>query len=341
MQLDPRTRNIVVVGASAGGVQALEALFRALRADLRAAFLVVLHVPPHTPSGLDKVLGRATPMPVVIARDGQALEAGTVYVATSDHHLALDEHGIRITRGPKESRARPSVDVLFRSASTAFGARVVGVVLSGALDDGTAGLWAVKDRGGLALVQEPAEAMHPSMPESAIEHVEVDLVAPLARLAERIAEAVFEPVGEVPAPRREGHAVENVIALEGNGLKAGVMKLGRVSRFTCPDCSGVLVEIREDSIVRFRCRTGHAFTLKTLLAEIDAAIDKGLWDTLRAVEERVMLLRQMAEVALGSHADDVAARCRGQADEAEARAAPLRELVLDPRFFGHERDAGS
>lgn len=330
-------RDIVVIGASAGGVEALRGFFAALPADLDAAILVVLHIPADTPSQLDQVLANATPLPVVIAEDGQPIEHGRVYVASADRHLMVTPQGIRLSRGPKEVRARPSVDVLFRSAAAAFGSRVIGVVLSGALDDGTAGLWAIKDHQGATLVQIPSQAMHPSMPESAIAHVQVDFVGTVEALADKIRELVGTAAPVVAdSAFSQQRAMENDIAMEGNALKAGVMNLGKVSPYTCPDCHGVLMQIEEGTIVRFRCHTGHAFSLKTLLAEINDAIDNGLWATLRAVEERVMLLRQMEQLAHASGmSDDEAAQFRKQADDSEKQLQPLRDLVLDPGFFGH------
>lgn len=336
-ELDTNVRNIVVIGTSAGGVQALIALFENLPADLPAAFLVVLHIPAHEPSVLHSILSRVTSMRVVAAQDGQRIEARTVYVAIADRHLMLTENGIRLTRGPKECRVRPAVDVLFRSAAVNYGARVIGVILSGALDDGTAGMWAVKDRGGLTYVQEPSEAMLSSMPESAIEHVDIDLVGSAAVLATELSKVVGSRIDDqLPHEVKARHVIENVISLKGNGLEAGVMGLGKVSQFTCPDCHGVLVQIEEGPIVRFRCHTGHAFSIKSLICEVNAAIDSGLWDTLRAVEERILLLRQMAQQANSVGAPGDAAECSRQADLAEKRLKPLRELVLDPKFFGHD-----
>lgn len=328
-------RDIVVIGASAGGVEALRGFFHALPADLDAALLVVLHIPADTPSQLDRVLGYSTQLAVDIAKDGEPIRNGHVYVASADRHLMATAQGIRLSRGPKEGRSRPSVDVLFRSAATAFGSRVIGVILSGALDDGTAGLWAVKDHQGVTLVQAPDEAMHSSMPQSAIAHVQVDLVGTVEALAARVGELVGTAAPEVMQTASTQLALENYIAMEGNALKAGVMNLGQVSKYTCPDCHGVLVQIEEGTIVRFRCHTGHAFSLKSLMAEINEAIDNGLWASLRAVEERVMLLRQMEQLALASGASDEADRLRQQADASEKRLQPLRELVLDPGFFGH------
>lgn len=330
-------RDIVVIGASAGGVEALRGFFAALPADLDAAVLVVLHIPADTPSQLDQVLANATPLPVVIAEDGQPIEHGRVYVASADRHLMVTPQGIRLSRGPKEVRARPSVDVLFRSAATAFGSRVIGVILSGALDDGTAGLWAIKDHQGATLVQLPSQAMHPSMPESAIAHVQVDFVGTVEALAAKVGELVgtAAPVVADTAFSLQ-RAMENDIAMQGNALKAGIMNLGKVSPYTCPDCHGVLMQIEEGTIVRFRCHTGHAFSLKTLMAEINDAIDNSLWATLRAVEERVMLLHQMEELAQASGMSGEAMQWRKQADDSEKRLQPLRELVLDPGFFGHQ-----
>jgi two-component system chemotaxis response regulator CheB len=180
--------------------------------------------------------------------------------------------------------------------------------------------------------------MHASMPESVIKHVEVDHVGTARQLADVIAGLVGSPAPVAPpADNAENARVETLIALEGDGLKAGVMELGKVSKYTCPDCHGVLVQIEEGSIVRFRCHTGHAFSLMTLLAEVNESIDTGLWDTLRAIEERVMLLRQMEQLARGSQRVAEADRCKLQADETEQRLKPLRELVLDPKFFGHDQ----
>ena len=329
--------SIVAIGGSAGGIEAARALFTALPADLPAAFLVVIHIPPHSPSQLDKVLASCTSMPVAAAEDGERIRAGRVYVACADRHLMVDAGHLRLTRGPKECRARPSIDVLMRSAAIAYGPRLTGVVLSGLLDDGTAGLWAVKDRQGIALVQDPAEAQYSSMPESAQLHVAVDFTGTAVALAGEITRRVGHETGSKTAPSAaDRQELEALIANQGNALRSGVMKLGKVSQYTCPDCHGVLVQIEEGSIVRFRCHTGHAFSIKTLLAEVNDSIDKGLWDTIRAVEERILLLKQMAELAKHHQSLAEAATCERQAADAEHEIKKLRDLVLDPRFFGHD-----
>ena len=330
---------IVVLGASAGGVQALCAVVGGLPGSLPAAVFVVLHIPAHIPSQLPGILQRSTAMTVVPAQDNADIHPGHVYVAPADRHLLVEPGRVRVTRGPRENRARPAIDALFRSAAAAFGPRVVGVVLTGALDDGTAGLWAIKDRGGVALVQDPASAEYQSMPESALQHVRVDKVLPLERLPAEITRLVCSlPENPVDSPSPEPMRIENIIAREGRALELGVMSLGRVSEYTCPECRGVLVQIEEGSIVRFRCHTGHAYSMRTLLAELDLAIDNGLWATLRAIEERILLLRRTAERAAEAGHEAGAVRCRAQADEALRRAEPLRKLVLDARWLGPPQD---
>ncbi|MEW6022316.1 MAG: chemotaxis protein CheB [Pseudomonadota bacterium] len=327
-------RHIVVIGASAGGVPVLQDLFALLPPDTSASYFVVQHLAAHTPSQLDRVLQGATAMPVHFARNDEPILPDTVYLAAPDRHLLVEDGRTRITRGPRECRARPAVDVLFRSAALAYGPQVIGVVLSGSLDDGTAGLWQIKDRGGLALVQDPREASYPSMPESALEHVEADCVAPVAALARRIIEetATPRPLPCPPQPRAR-QQVENQVAMGGNGMQAGVMGLGEVSTYTCPECHGVLVQIEEGRLLRFRCHTGHAYSPKSLLVEVNEAIDSGIWDAIRVIEERILLLRQMADMAAAAGKEEDARRLRAKAGQAEDKCKPLRDLVLDADFF--------
>lgn len=330
-------RNIVVIGASAGGVEALRAILARLPCDSSASFFVVLHMPSHSPSQLDSVLQAVTRMRVHVASDSQHILPDTVYVAPPDRHLILEHDRMRLTRGPRECRARPAIDVLFRSAALAFGPRVIGVVLSGSLDDGTAGLWQIKDRQGLAFVQDPGEAMYRAMPDSAIRHVQVDCIATIEVLADTIASELAACVA-LPAPpaARPTQQVEALIAMEGNGLRAGVMDLGKMSQYTCPECHGVLVQIEEGKLVRFRCHTGHAYSFRSLLAEVNHAVEARLWDTVRAAEERILILQQLAAIAeAGGHSDE-ATSLRSKADLAEEKCRPLRALVLDADFFAGE-----
>lgn len=335
--LDCSRRNIVVIGTSAGGVEALRTLFANLPSDSAASYFVVLHLPAHSPSQLDRILQNVTPMHVTFAHDRQLIMPNTVYVAVPDRHMVLEADRVRVTRGPKECRARPAIDVLFRSAAVTFGPRVIGVVLTGSLDDGTAGLWQIKERKGLAFVQDPADAAFSSMPESAAGHVDVDLQGTIEQLAAAIsresATTIALPQVEAPGKTQE---VENAVALGENAMHAGVLDLGAVSRYTCPECHGVLVQIEEGRLVRFRCHTGHAYSFRSLLAEVDDSIDANLWSTLRAIEERILILQQLAALADEAGKPVEAARLRARAGEAERKCEPIRELVLDTGFFALE-----
>ena len=326
-------RDVVVIGGSAGGLDALTRLVRELPADFHAAILVVLHIPAHVPSELHRILARETSLPVAPAVNGELIQPGRIYVASADRHLMIEDDHIRLTRGPRENRTRPAIDVLFRSAAYNLGARVIGVLLSGLLDDGTPGLWAIKDRGGIALVQSPDEAFYPSMPESAIEHVRVDAVLPVQELAATLVEwtqASFET--EEAAPASESMQIEYRIELEENPLEQGILRLGPFSSNTCPECHGTMVKIQEGSIVRFRCHTGHSYSIQTLLAHVNETIDDHVWSAIRAIDERILVLHQMAEMA---QREDETAQCLEQVKLAGERVEVLRQLVLDTQNLGH------
>lgn len=337
--LNQERRNIVVIGASAGGVDALRTLFARLPTGLSISYFVVLHLSAQYPSQLDRILQAMTPMPVAFASDRQHILPDTVYIAPPDRHLMLERECIRIARGPRECHSRPAADVLFRSAALVFGQRVIGVVLSGSLDDGTAGLWQIKDRNGLALVQDPEEAQHRSMPDSAIEHVDVDFVGTIDALATRIAQAAIEALPQLPGaekPPRQGAEIENAVALGEKGMGAGIMAIGTPSAFTCPECGGGLAQIEEGRVVRFRCHTGHAYSFQSLLSDVNTSIDNHLWSTVRVIEERILILGQLADMAEQNGNPDEAARLRAKASLADRKCQPLRDLVLDTDFFASD-----
>src|SRR4051794_38133876 len=237
-------RDIVVVGASAGGMDALQKMVAVLPKDLPAAVFVVWHLSPGIRSVLPEVLSRTGPLPAAHPTDGDPIEPGRIYIAPPDHHMLLERDYIRVTKGPKENRFRPAVDPLFRSAAYVFGARTVGVVLSGALDDGTAGLWAIKLRGGTAVVQDPADAMHRSMPLNALDNVEVDYKLPVADIGPLLGRLAREPAAPEPliaVKERDKMEAEVKIARESDPrLEDVFLKHGELSPFTCPECHGVL-----------------------------------------------------------------------------------------------------
>lgn len=322
-------RDIIVIGASAGGIEALKGLVAGLPAALPASLLVVVHVAAQSPGVLPGLLTRAGPLPAVMAAEGMLVEPGHIYVAPPDYHLLVEQGGLRVTRGPKENHFRPAIDPLFRSAAFTYGARVIGIILSGMLDDGTAGLWAVKQRGGLAVVQTPSEALYAAMPQSALTHVAVDYCLPVTELAALLPQLVEEPLaspGEIPMS--EALAIETRIALEENPLASGLLQLGQPSLYTCPECHGVLLRMAEPSLVRFRCHTGHAFTLASLLAALNESVEQALWNTVRLLDEQVFLLHLLTQEGQPTVPDELAQAVVAQVEATEAQRQVLRHLVL-------------
>jgi two-component system, chemotaxis family, protein-glutamate methylesterase/glutaminase len=323
-------QKIVVIGASAGGVETLQSFVRALPPDFAAAILIVLHVPAHTPSRLDEILERAGPLSACHPKDGEPILPGRIYVAPTDQHLMVEASCIRLTRGPKENRQRPAIDVLFRSAASQFGPNAIGIVMTGMLDDGTAGLWAIKDRGGVAIVQAPEEALYRSMPDSAIKHVSVDhslRIADMPGILDKLLRMPSVTVDRSAAPATM--TLESQITVEGDALARGVMQLGKMSGNTCPACSGVLIEIKEGPILRYRCHTGHAYSLKTLVAEVDAEIDSTLYRAMRAIEERSILLDRIAQLDLARENGENTGYFERTAKAMADRAQQVKQLALD------------
>jgi two-component system, chemotaxis family, protein-glutamate methylesterase/glutaminase len=256
--------DIVVVGASAGGVEALVGLAASLPAGLPAAVFVVLHVPSTGTSALPDILSRHGRLPASHVNDGEPIEHGRIYVAPPDHHLLVRTGHLHLARGPRENGHRPAVDPLFRSAAREYATRVVGVVLSGALDDGTAGLVAIKSRGGVTVVQDPEDALYPGMPGNALEHIDVDHVLPAAAMGALLARLALEPASAPPGPAPTDMKVE--VEVEGFSMEAMEGEHpGEPSGFSCPDCNGVLWGIDDGGLQRFRCRVGHAWSPESLL----------------------------------------------------------------------------
>ena len=289
-------RDIVVIGGSAGSVEAVITLARGLPADFPASIFLVIHRGDDGPSLLAELLDRAGPLPAVSAEENQPIERGTIYVVPVDRHLLVGRNHMHVRRGPRENRMRPAVDPLFRSAAAHCSTRVIGVVLSGNLDDGTAGLRAIKRCGGIAVVQQPDDAACPSMPMSALEHVDVDHVVASADLPELLVRLVAEPrPPEVEAPRDV--RIEALIAAQELTTVADQKKLGKLSPLTCPECHGVMYEITEGNLIRYRCHTGHAFTLGSMRSAATEAWEKALYEAMRAQQEQVLLMQVMAESA--------------------------------------------
>jgi two-component system chemotaxis response regulator CheB len=325
------SRDIIVIGASAGGVEALQSVVRSLPMRLPAAIFVVVHFPERAVSILPRILSRAGPLSAVHAADGDQIVPGRIYVAPPDRHLMLSPNGVRLFRGPKENGNRPAIDPLFRSAATAFGQRVIGVVLSGSLDDGTSGLASIKRHGGLAVVQEPEDAMFASMPRSAIDNVKVDRVAPARYIAKILKELVDEPIASDTFVVSKDDMMENELSA-GNldAIETPDQHPGTPSTFGCPDCGGVLWELRDGEFIRFRCRVGHAWSGDALLAEQTEQFDDAMWTALRALEESASLSRQIAARHRARGADSLARRFDDQAETQESRAEVIRAALVEP-----------
>ncbi|MFE1748643.1 chemotaxis protein CheB [Coleofasciculus sp. H7-2] len=321
--------DIIVLGASAGGVEALTQLVKALPPDLPAAIFVVIHFPAHSTSVMPSILNRCGSLKACHPSDGEAIQHGRIYVAPPNYHLLVKRGYIHLARGPRENGHRPAIDPLLRTAAQFYGRRVVGVVLSGNLDDGTAGLAAVKQRGGVAVVQDPNDALFAGMPRSAIENVEVDYILPLSAIAPTLVSLAQEPVVE------EGEdSVTDEIEIESEIAELDMAALhkddrpGTPSGFGCPDCGGTLWELRDGQLIRFRCRTGHAFSAETLLAEQSEALETALWNAFRALEERAALSRRMHQGARDRNQTRSAARFEEQAHQAQHNATVIRQLLL-------------
>jgi two-component system chemotaxis response regulator CheB len=319
-------RDIIVVGASAGGVEALAEFAAHLPAHLPVAVFIVLHMPAYGHSVLPEILNRRGPLPAAHPQEGEVIQPGHIYVALPDHHLLMKAGHILLTRGPAEHTHRPAIDTLFRSAARAYGPRVVGVVLSGTLDDGTAGLQAIKMRGGLALVQDPAEAMFAGMPQSAIESVAVDAVQPIAELVKTLARLAGTPTAQENPPVTPNQE-EDVTVSEMNLDTLDTRMEGKPSGFSCPDCHGVLWEISEGELVRFRCRVGHAFSPDSLLASQSESLEEALWAALRALEESAALAERLQSRSAERGHVLSAQRFSAQAQDARARAATIFEAL--------------
>ena len=321
-------RDIVVIGASTGGVAALMELVKGLPADFPAPIFVVMHVPADSPSLLPQLLGSVSALKARHPQTGEEVEAGVIYVAPPDHHLLLEDHRVLVTRGPRENRFRPSIDALFRSAAYTYGPRVIGVVLTGYLDDGTSGLWSVQRMGGVAVVQEPHDAEQPSMPINALEFVAADYVLPLAQLGALLTRLTQEHVSaktRLPAAELDLLKVELTIAKQGGGFELGIIEMGKPTPFTCPDCHGALTQLIEGKLIRYRCHTGHAYTVSALLSEVSESVESMLYQSMRGLEETKMLLHNIGMHFTETQQTEVAALFFRKADLTGQQA----RIVLD------------
>jgi two-component system, chemotaxis family, protein-glutamate methylesterase/glutaminase len=331
--------DIVVIGASFGGVEALSHICAKLPPNLPAAVFVVIHIPSHGRSLLPVVVSRGGGMQAFHALDGAVIEPGKMYIAPPDNHIILKNGHMRVVRGPRENRARPAIDPLFRSAAYAYGPRAIGVVLTGYLDDGTAGLSAIKKRGGIAIAQDPADALEPSMPRSAIHHVKVDHVIALSGIPPLLEELVRTPAPD-PALFPVPPQMENEVKIEELDMATlnNDDRYGQPSAFSCPECGGVLWEIEDGELVRYRCRVGHAFSSETMQAEQTDALENALWTALKVLEENATLLRRIKMRAKKDGLQRMVENYEERLKVSEQRAEILRRVLSDKQLFDQPGD---
>ncbi len=288
-------RDRIVIGASAGGVSALRELVAGFPADLRAAVFISLHMFERGELLLPDLLSRAGPIPACPARDGLPIEDGHIYIAPPDHHLLIGAERMRLGHGPREGLQRPSINVMFRSAATSFGDRVAGVVLTGLLDDGAAGLWEILERGGVTIVQDPAEATYRSMPESAIRGLNVQYILRLNEMAPLLTRL---SMGEKRAP----HTVPEAA---GDTLPHATFRLQ-----TCPECGGIMTLEQHGSLKEYACHVGHRLGLQSMISEKIDVVERSMWSALAQSEELVALLEDTQDdeqpALMGSRASEIA-----------------------------------
>jgi two-component system chemotaxis response regulator CheB len=325
------TKDIIVIGSSAGGVEALSRLCAALPADLPAAVFIAQHLSPSAKSVLPQLLDRAGPLPALAPVDGQAFERGHIYVAAPDHHLLIRPDKVLMRRGPFENRTRPAINALFRSAARTYGGRVIGIVLTGLLDDGTDGLIAIKAAGGTSLVQDPDEAEWPSMPRNAVKRDHVDHVVPLAGLAALLGQLVCEDAGpSIPLP--DEYVTEDQIAAQEFAImEPDIVTPGEASRLSCPDCGGVLNQIETGAERRFRCQIGHGFTPLGLADAQNQELERAIGVAIRTHRDRIRLFSQMAENARERGLPHASARWEEASADSEQMIAVLEQATATLR----------
>lgn len=313
------THDIIVIGASAGGVEALKEITQQLDEDIAAAIFVVVHVSPNSTGLLPTILNRHSKVPALLARNGDTIEPGRIYVAPPDHHLLLEPDQMKVVNGPKHNRHRPAIDLLFRSAARHFGKQVVGVVLTGFLEDGSSGLLSIKNAGGLAVIQNPEDAEVASMPRSAMMQVDADYCVSLNEIG-----ALLNRLAQTEVPTMAA-------SHSGNGGRGKTEKQHSTTAFTCPECSGTLWEVNENGEVRFECRVGHSYSLDDVSEAEDENVERSLWVALRALEESAALEQRLADIAAERKRHHAHKLFTEKAHARKQHASVLRDFLVGAR----------
>ena len=286
---------VVAIGASAGGIEALCELAAGMPADFPFAVMIVIHMSPGAPSLLAQIIDRCGPLPAVAAADGDVLEAGRIYAAVPDHHLLARDHRVALSDGPWESGRRPGIDALFRSVALDYGPRAIGVLMSGLLDDGVAGLRAIKTKGGVTVVQDPADALFPDLPNNALKANAADQTAAAKDIGTLLGQLADRDIEELPADPDGRLELENRIAMGSQfAASVGMEDLGPPTGYTCPSCNGALMAVADNG---YRCQVGHAWTAQALLAAYGDALEEAIWAAIRTLKDTARLSHTLAENA--------------------------------------------
>jgi len=322
--------DIVVIGGSAGSLEPLRVILGSLPEDFPGSVFVVIHLSPEFPSMLDEVVTRWGGLRASFPPDCEAILPGRIYLAPPDRHLLIEPGRVRIECGPRENRHRPAIDPLFRTAARVYGPRVVGIILSGMRDDGSAGLYAIKQRGGVTMVQDPDDAVWSEMPRGAIRYVRPDFILPSLGIPHKIVDLAvdhddFSTSGKASGTSNGPNTPPDKpdVNLESSYPEEGE---GKPSVFACPECHGVLWELKDEGLVRFRCRVGHSYGAEALHDELTEASESALWAAVRALEEKAALERRAVDRLPNDATSAKRLREQSTADDASARI--IRELIF-------------
>jgi len=329
-----RLRKIVVIGGSQGAIEALLQIMPSLPPDLPMAVFVVVHIPIEANSYLPKILERASHLMVHSPKDGEPIRAGHVYVGPPDYHLTVEGQTVQVRKGPRENRHRPAIDPLFRSAARSFGANAIAVLLSGNLDDGAAGMLAVRHRGGIAIIQDPADAQVGEMPERALAYAGADYLLPTKEIAARLTDLVLSRDNAMKKSARKTRSArkrkneDDTEIRENEEVAYASEGVGKPSVFACPECHGVLWELNEGRFKRYRCRVGHAYTPASLKTEMDQSGERALWAAMRALEEKAAMGRRMIDNAKGKGPANYVRGLKEQVEADTSNAHVIRKMIF-------------
>lgn len=328
-------RNLIVIGASAGGIRAIIKVIEGFPENIDAAIMIVLHLSRKSNAdNIIEIFQRHTVLQCEVAMDKVEIERGKIYLAQPEHHLLVHGSIMHLNNGPEENRYRPSIDVLFRSVAVHFGNRAIGIILTGMLEDGTSGMHAIKSCGGLCLVQNPSEAEYADMPRSVLKRIEVDYMADLVEIpiiVQNILETPLPPQVAIPNELKVEAEITEQLMSDINDLK----KIAQRSDFVCPDCGGGLWEIKRDPTHRYRCHTGHVYTEKLLYELQDAKIEESIWISIRMLEEKRNMLRLLAGRKVTNSLDPDISLNGKRIDEIDEHINRLKILLIK---LSHSRD---